>query len=85
VRPEDRYATALELAEDVERWQADEPVTAWREPWPVRARRWVKRHRTLVVAALAAVLLTAVVFGGCVLLWCIEHAHVIWTVGPDHP
>ena len=31
-RPEDRYATALELAADVKRWLADEPVTAWREP-----------------------------------------------------
>ena len=30
--PEDRYATCRALAEDVERWMADEPVTAWREP-----------------------------------------------------
>ena len=30
--PEDRYATARALAEDIERWLADEPVTAWREP-----------------------------------------------------
>jgi hypothetical protein len=28
----ERYATALELAADVERWLADEPVTAYREP-----------------------------------------------------
>ena len=25
--------------EDIERWMADEPVTAWREPWARRARR----------------------------------------------
>ena len=31
--PEDRYASCRALAEDVERWLADEPVTAWREPW----------------------------------------------------
>ena len=30
--PEDRYATPKALADDLERWMADEPVTAWREP-----------------------------------------------------
>jgi serine/threonine-protein kinase len=49
-RPADRYPTALALAEDVDHWLADEPVTAWREPWGVRAWRWVRRHRTLVTA-----------------------------------
>ena len=38
-RPEDRYPTARALAEDVERWLADEPVTARREPLAQRARR----------------------------------------------
>jgi serine/threonine-protein kinase len=57
-KPEDRYATPKALAEDVERWKADEPVTAWREPWARRTRRWVRRHRTLVTAA-AAVLVMA--------------------------
>ena len=83
LRPEDRYATALDLAADIERWQADEPVTAWREPWPLRARRWVKRHRTPVIAALSAVLLTAVVFGGCVALYCVDHIHLSWAVHHD--
>src|SRR5262245_62124712 len=32
LRPEDRYGTCRALAEDIERWMADEPVTAWREP-----------------------------------------------------
>ena len=30
--PEDRYASPRALSEDVERWMADEPVSAWREP-----------------------------------------------------
>ena len=38
-RPEDRYATPRVLADDIERWMADEPVLAWREPWPDRVRR----------------------------------------------
>ena len=39
-RPEDRYASPKAMAEDIERWMADEPVSAWREPWP-RSRRLV--------------------------------------------
>ena len=60
-QPADRYPTATALAEDVEHWLADEPVSAWREPFSRRARRWLKRHRTIVMAgvtsALAAILL----------------------------
>jgi tetratricopeptide (TPR) repeat protein len=59
--PEGRYATVAALAADVEHWLADEPVAAYREPAAARARRWAKRHRTLVSAA--AVLLCAAVVG----------------------
>src|SRR5262249_35072609 len=52
--PEGRYATALELAAEVEHWLADEPVSAYREPWATRARRWLKRHRQPVTAGAAA-------------------------------
>ena len=47
------------LADDVERWAADEPVTAWREPFAWRARRWARRNGTIVTAAAAAVLVGA--------------------------
>jgi serine/threonine-protein kinase len=60
LRPEDRYASPRALAADVERWLADEPVGAWPEPWSVKARRWVGRHRPLVAAAAAAVLVALV-------------------------
>ena len=33
LKPADRYGSPKALAEDVERWMADEPVRAWREPW----------------------------------------------------
>jgi serine/threonine-protein kinase len=59
-RPQDRYGSALELAADLEHWLGDEPVSAWREPWTVRSRRWLGRHRTLVIAATAAVLVATV-------------------------
>jgi tetratricopeptide (TPR) repeat protein/tRNA A-37 threonylcarbamoyl transferase component Bud32 len=65
----DRYATALALAEDVQRWTAGEPVSAWREPWTVRARRWTARHRPLVAGAAALLATTAVALAvGAVLL-----------------
>jgi eukaryotic-like serine/threonine-protein kinase len=51
--PSDRYADARDLARDVECWLADEPVAAFPDPFSVRARRWAKRHRTLVAAGLA--------------------------------
>src|SRR5262249_31046589 len=58
LRPERRYVTARALAEDVERWLADEPVAALREPGLARLRRWGRRHRTWV-ASFAVLLVTA--------------------------
>jgi serine/threonine-protein kinase len=47
-KPEDRYASSLDLAADLENWLAHEPVSAWPEPLLMRTRRWLFRHRTLV-------------------------------------
>jgi serine/threonine-protein kinase len=58
-RPADRYGSARALADEVEHWLADEPVAAYREPWPARLARWGRRHRPLVAAG-AALLVTAV-------------------------
>ncbi len=52
--PQDRYPSAKALADDLERWMADEPVTAWREPVSRWLRRWSRRHRTAVTAATVA-------------------------------
>ena len=54
--PRNRYASCRALADDVERWTADEPVAAWREPWSRALVRWLTRHRTGVTAAGAALL-----------------------------
>ncbi len=59
LRPEDRYAGPLALAADLDRWLADEPVAAYREPVRERLRRWARRHRAAVTAGVA-LLLTAV-------------------------
>jgi serine/threonine-protein kinase len=64
---EDRYGSCRALAEDIERWLADEPVAAWPEPFSRRAQRWARRNRTAVWAAAASVLValagTATVLG----------------------
>ena len=60
-RAADRYASPKGLSDDIERWMADEPVTAWREPFSRRARRWANRNRTVVTGA--AVALVAGVVG----------------------
>jgi serine/threonine-protein kinase len=51
LRAEDRYHSARALAEDLDRWMADEPVTARKEPLLESARRWMRRRRTAMTAA----------------------------------
>jgi serine/threonine-protein kinase len=63
-RPSARYEAALDLAEDMEHWLADEPLRAWREPITLRLGRWVRRHRTSVTTAVAAVVVAALCLGG---------------------
>jgi tetratricopeptide (TPR) repeat protein/tRNA A-37 threonylcarbamoyl transferase component Bud32 len=63
LRPDDRYPSPRALADDVERWLADEPVTTHREPFTRRARRWARRHRTAVATAAAAILVASALIG----------------------
>ena len=62
--PAQRYATAMELADDVQRFLAGEAVSACNEVWIARAWRWVKRRRRAItrasVAASVVALLLAV-------------------------
>jgi eukaryotic-like serine/threonine-protein kinase len=52
--PERRYASARALAEDLERWLADEPILARPVDWPERILRW--RRRNPAIAGLSAAL-----------------------------
>jgi serine/threonine-protein kinase len=58
--PKQRYASAGDLANEVERWLADEPVLAWPDPISIRIKRSIKNHRVLVTGV-AATLLVAFV------------------------
>jgi tetratricopeptide (TPR) repeat protein len=59
----DRYQHASDLAQEVRRYLADEPVRAYAEPWTLRAWRWVRRNRVKVTAAAVSVLIAAIALG----------------------
>jgi tetratricopeptide (TPR) repeat protein len=68
LRPADRYPAVLALADDVTRWLADEPVSAYGEPWPVRAGRWARKHKPLV-SGTAAALLVGLIAAAAGVMW----------------
>lgn len=64
--PKDRYTSASEMAADLERYLADEPVSVLRESTFVKMKRWIKRHPALVsttVACSIVGLCAAIAFG----------------------
>jgi eukaryotic-like serine/threonine-protein kinase len=58
--PNDRYATAQELADDLGRFLKDEPIHAKRPTLMQRGRKWARRHRSVVTTGIAAALILAV-------------------------
>jgi dsDNA-binding SOS-regulon protein len=62
-RRKDRYHSALALADAVQHWLADEPVSCSAEPLPVRAGRWARRHKALVTTTTAVLLTTVLGLG----------------------
>jgi serine/threonine protein kinase/tetratricopeptide (TPR) repeat protein len=65
--PAERFATAKELADDLERFAKDEPIRARRPSLARRVRGWARRHKLLVTGA-AVFCLTAIVLGGAAIL-----------------
>jgi len=68
-QPGDRYASATALADDLDCYLADDPVSAWKEPWGIRVSHTIQRHRTLAstLAALFLVTILAVAIGSWLL------------------
>ena len=60
---DDRYKSPLNLADDIERWLADEPVSVYREPFLIRMRRFVRRHQVAVTGSAAAIVVAVVGLG----------------------
>jgi TolB-like protein/Tfp pilus assembly protein PilF len=57
--PRYRYSSALELAEDLERWLDHEPILAKRSGFFTHARKWVQRNPTVAALIALSVALTA--------------------------
>jgi eukaryotic-like serine/threonine-protein kinase len=60
LEPAHRYSSPRALAEDIEHWLADEPVSAYRDAILARSARWARRHK-VAVATISGLLVTAVV------------------------
>jgi WD40 repeat protein len=58
--PEERYGSAQELADDLKRFLEDKPIKAKRPSLRHRATKWARRHKTVVRAAVAVLLLAVV-------------------------
>jgi serine/threonine protein kinase len=50
--PADRYGSAQELADDLERFLEDKPIQARRPSLAERGRKWMRRHPSVVAASL---------------------------------
>jgi serine/threonine-protein kinase len=61
LRPQDRYASAVELANDLEHWLADEPIVAAPDRFTDRALRWLRHNWPGAFSAAAALLVIAIV------------------------
>ena len=57
--PAERYATARDLADDLNRFLRDEPILARRATLVQRGRKWLRRHPSVLVAGAVLLLLLA--------------------------
>jgi eukaryotic-like serine/threonine-protein kinase len=62
-RPEERYGSAREVADDLHRFLRDEPILAQPPSFMDRARKWGRRHPSYVVA-LVIVMFAVIVISG---------------------
>jgi WD40 repeat protein/serine/threonine protein kinase len=58
--PDERYASAQELADDLERFLEDKPIKARRPSLRQRAIKWARRHKAVVRAAYVVLALAVV-------------------------
>jgi serine/threonine protein kinase/Flp pilus assembly protein TadD len=65
--PQHRYATAKDMADDLRRYLANQPIRARRPTFVQRAAKWCRRHRVVVSATILA--LMAGLVACCVVFW----------------
>ena len=76
-KPEERYASAKVLADEVEHWLGDEPVAAYAEPLWLRLGRWRRRHPGLVTGTAALVFTVLAALGVGALLLSAEQGRTL--------
>jgi tetratricopeptide (TPR) repeat protein len=76
--PGERYATAQALADDLRRFLEDRPVHARRPGLVQHGRKWVRRHRAVVAAAVGVALVALGLFAAG-LLWHNAQLHAAAT------
>ncbi|UCG17077.1 MAG: serine/threonine protein kinase, partial [Phycisphaerales bacterium] len=68
--PEERYATAQELADDLQRFLEDKPIKAKRPSLIDRAAKWSRRHRAVVASGVALLIMAVVALSvSTALIW----------------
>jgi serine/threonine protein kinase len=67
-RPEERYATAQDLANDLRRFLEHRPILARRPTLPARVAKWSRRHPSLIATAVGLLLLAVVGFAASTVL-----------------
>jgi serine/threonine protein kinase/tetratricopeptide (TPR) repeat protein len=66
--PEDRYASAQEVADDLRRFLEDKPILARRPRLRERATKWAWRHKPMLATAASVLILAVLALALCTLL-----------------
>ncbi len=72
--PASRYATAQELAEDLRRFLEHKPIRAKRPTALEQISKWVRRHPSIMIAAVATLMATAFILAAAIVLIAREQA-----------
>jgi tetratricopeptide (TPR) repeat protein len=64
--PRERFATAQQLADDLQRFLKDEPIRARRPTLRHRFKKWARRHEPIVWAVAACVVVTVLALAGAI-------------------
>lgn len=62
----DRYTTAMDLAEDIRRFVLDQPIRARQPSVAARARKWSRRHASVLTTAAGAALIGLAIAAGAI-------------------
>jgi hypothetical protein len=71
--PGERYASAQELADDLQRFLEDRPINARRTTMVQRGRKWLRRHPSVLVSAVVVLIILAA--GSIASAWLIKDAY----------